>query len=136
MSETKLQYFEFEIPILEALDEMGGQADIKKVYRWVQKNKKDIFKKYPEILGRYKDGNGDIIWKNKLRWAREYMKRKEQLSFPERAVWKITNTGKERLKEWKKTGRDPDAGLENHCPADRNPPAYNDRQWLGTDPSD
>lgn len=112
MSQETFKYFEFEIPILEALLNLIGEARINQIYNWIYKNKTDIFKKHPEISGRYKKGKGDIIWKNKVRWVREYMKRKGQLEFPKRGVWKITRAGFERFKEWQKTGKDPDAGLE------------------------
>lgn len=112
MPKETIKYFEFEIPILEGLMHSLGEAKISQVYTWIRKNKADIFDKHPEILGRYKKGKGDIVWKNKIRWAREYMKKKGQLEFPERGVWKLTRAGFERFKTWQKTGKDPDAGLE------------------------
>ncbi len=113
MSQENFKYFAFEIPILEALSELGGKAEIDKIYDWIRKNKSNIFNEYPEILGRYKEGEGDVIWKNKIRWAREYMKHKGQLEFPERGVWRMTSAGTERLRLWKNNGKDPDAGLES-----------------------
>lgn len=112
MTQTTIKYFEFEIPILEALSELKSEAEITQVYDWIYKNKKKIFDDHPEILERYKEGKGDVIWRNKVRWAREYMKRKGQLEFPTKGIWKLTSAGVERLRIWRQTGKDPDVGLE------------------------
>lgn len=107
-----IPFYKFEIPVLEAIDTRNGEAKIDFVYNWIRKNKKEFFEEDPELLGRYKEGKGQIIWQNKIRFAREYMKRKGQLEFPSRGVWKITAIGKDRLENWRKTGSDPDQGLE------------------------
>lgn len=107
-----IPFYKFEIPILEALDEKNGEAKISFVYNWIRKNKKEFFEEDLELLEHYKKGKGQSIWKNKIRFAREYLKRKGQLEFPTRGVWKLTAIGKDRLKNWKKAGIDPDQGLE------------------------
>jgi hypothetical protein len=71
-----IPFYKFEIPVLEALEMKNGEASINFVYSWIRKNKKDFFDGDPELLGRYKKGVGQIIWQNKIRFAREYMKRK------------------------------------------------------------
>jgi len=107
-----IPFYKFEIPVLEALEAKNGEASIDFVYSWIRKNKKDFFDKAPEMLGRYKKGTGQIIWQNKIRFAREYMKRKGRLEFPSRGIWKMTAIGKDRLESWRKTDVDPDQGLE------------------------
>ncbi len=64
---------------------------------------------HPEEYGKYKKGN--VIWKNKVQWAREYLRRKGQLDGSERGIWRITATGQERVRIFEETGKDLDEGL-------------------------
>jgi len=105
-----LRYNDYELPLLEALEKLGGSAKARDVYPVVEKIMSNVLKQHPEEYGKYQ--YGDIIWKNRTQWAREYLKRKGQLGASKRGVWKITNVGKERLRLWRTTGKDPDAGLE------------------------
>lgn len=65
------------MPLLKALVKFGGKARPAEVYPEVEKimglNPKD----FPEEYKKYK--SDVIIRKNKTAWAREYMKRKNQL---------------------------------------------------------
>jgi len=103
-----LTFFDYEIPVLKVLVKLGGSASVKDVYPLVAKLMQDRWTEHPEQLGTYK--SGQIIWKNKTRWAREYLKRKNQLDGSEKGKWTITDAGKERLRLYEKTGRDPDEG--------------------------
>jgi len=85
----------------------GGSAKTKDVYLIVEEIMLPRLRNHPEEYGHYKIQT-DIIWKNKTQWAREYLKRKEQLNGSVRGVWTITDAGKERLRLYEKTGRDPD----------------------------
>jgi hypothetical protein len=104
-----LNFTDFEIPLLRGLLKLGGKARPAEAYPEVEKimglNPKD----FPEEYGRYK--SNAIKWKNKTAWAREYLKRKNQLDGSERGVWKITEIGRERVMNFDKTKKDPDEGL-------------------------
>jgi len=99
----------FEIPLLKALVKLGGRARPAEAYSEVEKSMGLNLKDFPEEYEKYKS---DVIkWKNKTAWAREYLKRKNQLDGSERGVWKITEIGRERVKNFDKTKKDPDEGL-------------------------
>ncbi len=104
-----LTFFDYEIPVLKALVNLGGSVKTKDVYPVVEKIMMNKFRKNPGEYGHYKIQT-DIIWKNKTQWAREYLKRKGQLDGSVRGIWKITESGKERLRIYNNTGRDPDEG--------------------------
>lgn len=104
-----LNFMEFEIPLLKALVKLGGKAKPAEVYPEVEKIMQLNSKNFPEEYEKYK--SRAIKWKNKTAWAREYLKRKKQLDGSERGVWKITEIGKERLRHFNKTKKDPDEGL-------------------------
>ena len=65
--------------------------------------------KFPEEYETYQ--KGQIKWKNKTAWAREYLKRKGQLDGTVRGMWKITEMGRDRVKIFMETRKDPDEGL-------------------------
>ncbi|KKT14041.1 MAG: hypothetical protein UV92_C0008G0032 [Parcubacteria group bacterium GW2011_GWA1_43_27] len=104
-----LTFFDYEIPVLKALVKLGGSVKTMDVYSVVEEIMLPKLKNHPEEYGHYKIQT-DIIWKNKTQWAREYLKRKGQLDGSVRGVWTITDAGRERLRLFKKTGRDPDEG--------------------------
>ena len=104
-----LSFFDYEIPVLKALVQLGGKAKTKDVYPIVLAIMLPRLKNHPEEYGHYKIQT-DIVWKNKTQWAREYLKRKGQLDGSVRGVWAITNAGKERLRVFDSTGRDLDEG--------------------------
>lgn len=102
-------FLDFEMPLLKALVKLGGKAKTKNVYPEVEKSMGLSPAKYPEEYETYQ--KGQIKWKNKTAWAREYLKRKGQLDGTERGIWKITDMGRERVKIFAETRRDPDEGL-------------------------
>lgn len=104
-----LRFTEYEIPLLKALIKLGGSAKVSKVYPVVAEIMKSELAKHPEEFGRYK--RGEIIWQNKTQWAREYLKQKGQLDASKWGVWKITQSGRERVRIFEESGRDPDEGL-------------------------
>lgn len=104
-----LVFFDYEIPVLKALVKLGGSVKTRNVYPVVEEIMLPSLKNHPEEYGHYK-AQTDIIWKNKTQWAREYLKRKRQLDGSVRGVWTITEAGRERLRIFEKTGRDPDEG--------------------------
>jgi restriction system protein len=96
-----LNFMDFEIPVLKALINLGGQAKPSEVYPEVEKIMGLSPAEFPGEYEKYKSRM--IKWKNKTAWAREYLKRKKQLDGSERGVWKITEIGKERAKSFDKT---------------------------------
>jgi len=104
-----LAFLDFEIPLLKALIRLGGKAKTKDVYPEVEKIMSLTSSKFPEEYETYK--KGAVKWKNKIQWAREYLRRKGQLDGTERGIWKITDTGRERVKVFDETKKDPDEGL-------------------------
>jgi hypothetical protein len=104
-----LIFMDFEIPLLKALDKLGGKAKPAEVYPEVERIMGLNSKNFPEEYESYK--SRAIKWKNKTAWAREYLKRKKQLDGSERGVWKITEIGMERLDHFNKTQKDLDEGL-------------------------
>ena len=104
-----LFFLDFEMPLLQALVNLGGKAKTTDVYPEVEKIMGLSASKYPEEYEKYP--KGAVKWKNKTAWAREYLKRKNQLDGTERGVWKITDTGKERVRVFRATKKDTDEGL-------------------------
>ena len=104
-----LSFLDFEIPLLQALVNLGGEAKTKDVYPEVEKIMDLSASTHPEEYEKYKFG--DIKWKNKTGWAREYLKRKDQLDGNQWGIWKITDAGKERIRVFTTTKKDTDEGL-------------------------
>ncbi len=104
-----IPYTEYEIPLLNALITLGGSAKTSQVYPVVEEIMEIELSAHPEEYEKYK--RGGIIWKNKIQWAREYLKRKGQLASQERGVWKVTPSGRERARLFQGSGRDSDEGL-------------------------
>ena len=104
-----LNFMQFEIPVLKALVKFGGKAKPAEVYPEVEKTMGLNPTDFPEEYEKYK--SLAIKWKNKTAWAREYLKRKKQLDGSERGVWRITEIGRERVKNFSKTKKDPDEGM-------------------------
>lgn len=109
VEQPELNFIDFEIPLLMALIKLGGSAKPSQVYPVVEKIMKLSPKTHPIEYEKYQ--SNVIKWKNKTRWAREYLKRKLQLDGSERGVWKITEIGEQRVANFIKTNTDPDEGL-------------------------
>ena len=104
-----LNFLNYEMPLLQALVNLGGEAKTKEVYPEVERIMRISASKNPAEYEKYP--KGAVKWKNKTAWAREYLKRKGQLDGTERGVWKITAIGRDRLKTFRATRKDPDEGL-------------------------
>jgi hypothetical protein len=104
-----LSFTDYEIPLLKALVELGGSTKTSDVYPVVERIMLSKLRRHPEEYGTYK--RGETIWKNRTQWAREYLKRKGQLDASQRGVWEITQSGRERVRIFERTGKDPDEGL-------------------------
>lgn len=95
--------------MLRAIVNLGGKARTKDVYPEVERIMCLIPSDFPEDYETYQ--KGQIKWKNKTAWAREYLKRKGQIDGTERGIWKLTEVGKDRVKIFLETKKDPDEGL-------------------------
>jgi hypothetical protein len=104
-----LSFNDYEIPLLQALVKLGGAAKPKEIYPAVEIIMESKLKENPKEYETYK--RGQRIWINRIQWAREYLKRKEQLDASERGVWKITVLGRERIRVFEQSKSDPDEGM-------------------------
>jgi hypothetical protein len=87
----------FRMPILRALDEMGGQGRTAEVVDRVGEIMKDQFTEWD--LKAVPSG-GDIRWRNKANWARSAMVNDGLLaSDSPRGIWEITEKGRNLLRE-------------------------------------
>lgn len=84
---------ECEGPLLEALIELGGQAETKAVYPAVRKRLTSMTDaEATETLP-----SGEPKWINRVRWARLMLVKKGQMDSPARGIWRITDAGRERI---------------------------------------
>ncbi len=92
---VKTQEGEFLIPILQALDKLGGKASVQDVLDQVEDMMKDRLKSVDyQILS---DGRS-IRWRNAAQWARKSMVKDGLLvSNSPRGIWEISSTGREYL---------------------------------------
>lgn len=104
-----LSFTDYEIPLLQALIKLGGSAKTANAYPIVDEIMKQKLSEHPEEYGKFK--KGQVIWMNRVQWAREYLKKKGQLDGSEWGIWKITQSGRERVRIFQETGRDQDEGL-------------------------
>lgn len=84
---------EIEVPLLQVLVELGGQATAKEVYPLVTE-------KFPTI--RDEDlaetlQSGGSKWTNRIQWVRQKLVEKGEMGSPARGVWRITDKGRRRL---------------------------------------
>lgn len=84
---------DIEIPLLESLAEVGGQAPPKQLYPIVTA-------KFPELT---EDDlalslkHGENKWKNRIQWVRQSLISSGDMDSPRHGVWAITEQGRERL---------------------------------------
>jgi restriction system protein len=84
---------EVEVPLLEVLEELGGQARPKDVYprltgRFPQLTPEDL-------AARLK--NGEMKWHNRIQWARQALITAGDMASPQRGLWAITEQGRKRV---------------------------------------
>ncbi|MDH5462500.1 MAG: Mrr restriction system protein, partial [Candidatus Bathyarchaeota archaeon] len=82
-----------EVPLLEVLVELGGQATPKEIYPVVTR-------KFPEI--RTEDlietlPSGGNRWTNRIQWVRQRLIDKGEMYSPSRGIWAITEKGRKRV---------------------------------------
>lgn len=92
---------EFRIPILEALVELGGRAEVKEVLKIVEQKLKGKLNKYD-----YENIPSDpskIRWKDTASWCRNTLVNEGLLSSNSpKGIWEITEKGRKYLEDYKK----------------------------------
>jgi len=84
---------EYDLPILEALIEMGGSGRTQEVLNRIYEKIKDRLK--PDDLERLSSGT-DIRWRNAVMWERDKLKRRDYLRADSpRGIWEITEKGRD-----------------------------------------
>lgn len=85
---------EYEIPILRALDSMGGRGPTSEVVALVEK---EIGPMLTDV-DRQKLSAGDVRWKNRAQFVRlKLVENGEMASGSPRGTWEITDLGRKRL---------------------------------------
>lgn len=82
-----------EIPLLEALVELGGQAQPKQAYPVVTAKFPDITEE--DLVLRLK--RGEPKWHNRIQWVRQVLVTAGDMANPQRGIWAITDQGRARL---------------------------------------
>ena len=95
---------EIEIPLLEALVQLGGQARPKEVYPLVTR-------RFPQL--REEDltatlQSGVSKWTNRVQWARQTLVEKGEIDSPAHGIWRITAQGRRRVAEASLPQTEPD----------------------------
>lgn len=86
---------EIEIPLLEALEKLGGQAKPKAIYPFVTA-------RFPQLTQEdlsAKLRHGERRWTNRIQWTRQTLISVGDMESPQRGVWAITRQGRKRLEE-------------------------------------
>jgi hypothetical protein len=88
---------EYVIPILKAIEQLGGRGRSREVLDIVYETMKSIFNSID--LEKLPSGS-DIRWRNTARWARNTMVNQDLLKNDStRGIWEISEKGKNYLKE-------------------------------------
>jgi len=85
---------DIELPLLKEIEAAGGEAkpdDLydKVAYHFRQLTQSDQEARYPK--------SGQLVWLNRIHWARQHLVNKGQVDASTRGIWRITNKGRERL---------------------------------------
>jgi len=84
---------DIEVPLLEALIEIGGEGKPKDIYPLVTKRFPQITD--DDLAENTKSGNNR--WKNHIQFARLNLVLKGEIDKSVRGIWKITNKGRDRV---------------------------------------
>jgi restriction system protein len=82
-----------EVPLLQALVELGGQAHPQEVYPLVTEKFPTI--RDEDLAERLQSGGSK--WTNRIQWVRQKLVEKGEMDSPARGVWRITEKGQQRL---------------------------------------
>jgi restriction endonuclease Mrr len=86
---------EIEVPLLEALVELGGEAKPRDVYPLVTKRFPQITAE--ELEARFENYPSTRKWSNLVQWVRQRLIDQNQVDGSQRGVWRITAAGRDRL---------------------------------------
>jgi restriction system protein len=84
---------QIELPLLEVLAKLGGQAKPKDVYQQLRAYFPEVTEE--DLARRYK--GGEDVWTNSIQWTRQHLVDSGDMSSPQRGIWAITEKGKQRL---------------------------------------
>lgn len=93
---------EIEIPLLEVLIEMGGEARPRDIYSRVTAKIPSLTDEDLEVRLQH----GEKKWHNRIQWVRQDLITSGDMASPQRGVWAITDQGRQRVSE---SGRDDQA---------------------------
>lgn len=95
---------EYRVPILEALEELGGAGHVAQVLEIVYKKMRDRLTK--DDLERLPSG-GDYRWRNTAQWERHHMIGEGLLRDDSpKGIWEITEAGRAYLEQVRQQGRE------------------------------
>jgi restriction system protein len=84
---------ELEIPLLEALRDLGGEASPKKIYPLVTARFPQLTQEDLTVTLKH----GERKWLNRIQWARQALITVGDMASPQRGGWAITEQGRKRL---------------------------------------
>ena len=85
---------ELEVPLLQVLDELGGEALPRDIYP-------KLAERYPQLTEQdlqERMESGNVRWANHVQWVRERLKQNGELDGSVPGVWKLTEAGRARLR--------------------------------------
>jgi restriction system protein len=85
---------DIELPLLQEIEAAGGEAKPDDLYDKVAHHFRQLTPSDQEV--RYPK-SGQLIWLNRIHWARQHLVNKGQLDASTRGIWRITDKGRERL---------------------------------------
>jgi restriction system protein len=85
---------EIEIPLLAALEKLGGKAKPQDVYATVTKSFPELTEE--DLTEQLQSGGNK--WKNRIQWVRQRLVEKGEMESPSFGVWAITGKGLARLR--------------------------------------
>ena len=84
---------QIEIPLLETLVKLGGQAKPKAIYPYMTERFPQLTEE--DLAARLK--HGETKWHNRIQWTRQALITTGDMAKPERGIWAITEQGRKRL---------------------------------------
>lgn len=93
---------EIELPLLQALLDLGGEGAPREIYGMVASHFPSLtVEEQEERLESYPSTRK---WNNLVQWARQRLVDLGQIDGAERGIWRITPSGRERLNSWRASG--------------------------------
>ena len=87
---------DYELPILQVLDEKGGRAPSREVIDTIE----PILADKLQDIDRSETSSGEIRWRNRAQFVRlTLIERGEMVKDSPRGIWEITDAGRERVRK-------------------------------------